>query len=96
MSTVTVVDPAAEAAARSGASLAPRRTSLQGARLALVDNSKHMAAEVLDEVEAQLKARFGVAEVARYRKANPSIPMPPEVLAKFATSYHGLVHGVAD
>lgn len=96
MSTVTIVDPAAELDAKAGEALAPRRRGLQGARIVLVDNSKHMAAEVLDEVEAQLKARFGVAEVARHRKPNPSIPTPPEVLSKFATSYHGLVHGVAD
>lgn len=95
MTTITIVDPAAEVDTASEA-LARRLGSLQGARLALIDNSKHMAAEVLDEVEALLKSRFGVKEVTRYRKANPSIPTPPDVLAKLAGSCDALVHGVAD
>jgi hypothetical protein len=62
----------------------------------MIDNSKHMAAELMAEVEGLLRSRYGVREFTRYRKANPSIPTPPDVLAGLASACDGVVHGVAD
>lgn len=95
MNTVTIVNPAAEDSATPEA-LARRLATLEGARVAVIDNSKHMAAELLAEVETLLQQRYGVKKVTRYRKANPSIPTPPEVLAGLMASNDALVHGVAD
>ena len=93
--TVAIVDPAADEAPHQLAG-AQRLATLSGIRLGMIDNSKHMAAELMAEVEAQLHERYGVREFTRYRKANPSVPTPPEVLAGLASSCDGIVHGVAD
>jgi hypothetical protein len=93
--TVTIVNPAAEdVATRRG--LAPRLTSLRGARVALIDNAKHNAQEFLDALEEALVRDYGVAGVERYRKASPSVPAPPEVLSRLVAACDAAVHGVAD
>ena len=93
--TITIVHPAAEDVARQLA-LAPRLTSLRGARLAIIDNSKHNADAFLRTLETLLVRDYGVGGVERYRKASPSIPTPPEILARLAESCDALVHAVAD
>jgi hypothetical protein len=90
-----IVHPAAEDIVRQ-LGLAPRLPSLRGARLALIDNSKHNADAFLRGLEAILVRDHGVERVERYRKTSPSIPTPPEILARLAESCDALVHGVAD
>jgi len=92
---VTIVHPAAEDVARR-LGLAPRLSSLQGARLGIIDNSKHNADTFLHTLEAILTRDYGIERVDRYRKASPSIPAPPEILSRLAQSCDALVHGVAD
>jgi hypothetical protein len=92
---VIVVDPAAEDTAHQSA-IAPRLKTLTGMRVGLIDNSKHMAEELLREVESLLRSRYGVATFSRYRKINPSVPTPPEVLADLVSRCDAVVHGVAD
>lgn len=94
--TVAIVDPAAEDEAPDQVVGARRLATLSGAHIAMIDNSKHMAAELMAEVEGLLRARYGVREFTRYRKANPSIPTPPDVLAGLVSRCDGVVHGVAD
>ncbi len=91
-----LVDPAAEESVVEQSSLAPRLESLAGARIALIDNSKHMVGPLLAEVEKLLKERYGIAGISYYRKKNPSIPTPPEVLRQLAGECVAVVHGVAD
>ncbi|MBI3965595.1 MAG: hypothetical protein HY329_08170 [Chloroflexi bacterium] len=92
---VTIVNPAAEDVVEPNV-LAPRLASLQGARVALVDNSKRMAGEFLDELDLLLRDRYGVAGCERYRKSSPSVPLPPEVMQGLLQSCDALVHAVAD
>ena len=93
--TIVIVDPAAEDSAAQE-KLARRLGTLAGTHIGIIDNSKHMAGELLQEVEHLLQLRYGVKEVTRYRKSNPSIPTPPDVLASLAASCSAVVHGVAD
>ena len=93
--TITIVHPAAEDIARQLA-LAPRLPSLRGARLAFIDNSKHNADAFLHTLETILTRDHGVERVERYRKTSPSVPTPPEILARMAESCDALVHAVAD
>ena len=93
--TITIVHPAAEDVARHLA-LAPRLPSLRGARLALIDNSKHNADAFLRTLETILTRDYGVERVERYRKTSPSVPTPPEILGRLAESCDALVHAVAD
>ena len=92
---VTIVHPGGEDP-RPRLALAPRLATLSGARIALIDNAKHMANIFLGELGRELRERYGVATLEVYRKANASIPTPPDVLSRLRRSYDGLVHGVAD
>ena len=92
---VLVVDPAAEDDVQKAA-LAPRLKTLEGARVGLIDNSKHMAEETLREIESLLRSRYGVSGFAHYRKSNASVPTPPEVLQDLTSKCDAFVHGVAD
>ena len=77
---IRVFDPTAEDAPATNSGAA-RLTSLEGRTIGLLDNSKFRVRELLDHVEAILRARFGVAQVLRFRKPDASRPAPPEILA---------------
>ncbi|MSQ55465.1 MAG: hypothetical protein EXR31_08870 [Betaproteobacteria bacterium] len=93
--TIVVVDPAAEDASVTLAA-APRLSGLAGTHVAMIDNSKHMAGELLLAIETLLQQRHGVRQVTRYRKSNASVPTPPAVLAGLIAACDAVVHGVAD
>lgn len=59
----------------------PRLQSLAGQTVALLDNGKFRVRELLDHVEALLRAQYGVARVVRLRKPDASRPAPPDVMA---------------
>jgi len=53
-------------------------------RIALIDDSKENAQELLGELVAVLHQRFGVAEVVSHRKPSASKPAAPETIAELA------------
>lgn len=67
---------------RDPVSPAPRLATLAGQRIGLLDIAKPRSREFLDRFEQVLYERGGVAEVVRLRKATPSRPAPPDVLAE--------------
>jgi hypothetical protein len=77
-------------------SLAGRLPALQGTRIGMINNSKHMAAEFLETVEALLRKQYGVEHFERYEKLNAAIPSPPEVIQRFVESCDAVIHGVGD
>lgn len=91
-----LVDPAAETAPAKQMQLAARLDTLQGAQIAILDNSKNMVGPLLEEVKKLLQERYGVAGISYYRKKNPSIPTPPDVLKRLAGECAAAVHGVSD
>ena len=56
--------------------LAPRLSSLAGKRLALLDNNKVNARELLTAFGEQLKAKFGITEIKMWRKPTSAAPAP--------------------
>src|SRR5262245_744554 len=92
---LTIVDPAAEDVTERRA-LAPRLASLRGARIALIDNSKHNADRFLDTLATLLVRDHGVAKVERYRKVRASVPMPEESSSSVAAGRGAAGAGVAD
>ena len=95
--TIRIVDPAAEIdAGAKTLAMAARLESLKGARIALIDNTKHMANRFLEATQTLLKSRYEVAGFEYYRKFSASVPTPPEVLDRLAGSCDALIHGVAD
>ena len=93
--TITIVNPAAEDVTER-LTPAPRVASLRGARVALIDNSKHNADRFLDTLATLLVRDHGVATIARYRKVSASVPTPPEILSRLLEASDAAVHGVAD
>lgn len=92
---ITIVNPAAEDITERFP-LALRVASLVGARVALIDNSKHNADRFLDTLATLLVRDHGVAKIERYRKVSASVPTPPEVLSRLLEGSDAAVHGVAD
>jgi hypothetical protein len=67
--TLTILHPGVETdASQASPRMAPRVASLQGARLALLDNSKLNAGATLAAVGRLLQQRYGVAQVRAWKK----------------------------
>jgi hypothetical protein len=64
--------------------LASRLETLAGARLGLLDNAKPNADAILGAIADRLLAEQGVAEVVRFRKRNPGMGAPAQVLDSLA------------
>ena len=94
-SMLRIVNPAAEDM-RPVLALAPRLATLEGATIALIDNTKHMAAVFLAEIRRVLEQKYRVKEFRYYRKAHASVPIPSEVMSELAGVCDGVIHGVAD
>ena len=93
--TIRVVDPAAEIESQS-LPLAARVESLQGLRIGIIDNSKHMAESFLEATKVLLEQRYKVSGFEYYRKFSASVPTPPEILDGMTRSCDAVIHGVAD
>jgi hypothetical protein len=74
--------------------LAPRRDTLAGARVALLDITKRRSDEFLDRVEARLRAHG--AEPFRVAKEIFSKPAEPELIRRIANRGDLAVEGLAD
>jgi hypothetical protein len=74
--------------------LAPRRTSLAGARVALLDITKRRGDEFLDRIEERLRASG--AETFRLAKQIFSKPAGPEIIRRIANRGDLAVEGLAD
>lgn len=77
---IRVLDPTAELAA-DAAGIPARLSSLQGCTIGLLDNGKIRVKELLDHIEAMLRAQHGVSAVIRLKKPDASRPAPEEVIA---------------
>lgn len=91
--TVTLLEPVADEAA-SQATLAPRAASLDGKVVGLLDNTKDLADQLLDEVKALLQRDFPAAEFRYFRKESVS-GARPELMEQVATC-HAVVAAVGD
>jgi hypothetical protein len=93
--TVTLLDPSAEDVPDEHP-LAARLTSLKGATIGLVDNTKHNSDLFLQDIETLLRDQYGVSHVVYRRKANANTPAPPDLIAEVATPCDAVIHAVAD
>ena len=74
--------------------LAPRRDTLAGARVALLDITKRRGDEFLDHIEQQLQAHG--AQTFRLAKQIFSKPADPEIIRQIANRGDLAVEGLAD
>lgn len=78
------------------ATLAPRRADLTGVRLGLLENTKHNAALLLDELAGRLEREHGAVAVLRRTKTAFALPMPAELREEFLAGCDAVLVGVGD
>ena len=83
--------------ATTGAPKAARRADLTGARIGLLENTKHNAELMLDEIAARLVAEHGAAGVVLRRTKHVfALPAPDELVAEFVDGCDVVITGVGD
>ena len=79
-----------------GLDLAPRRSDLSGARVGLMDNTKHNAALLLAEIGKLLASEHGATVTVRATKANFAAPAPEDLVERYRASCDVVLTGVGD
>lgn len=81
----------------SSTELAPRRADLNGARIGLLENTKHNAALLLDELGKLLVAEFPGATISvQETKQQFALPIPEEKLGALRDACDVVITGVGD
>ena len=83
MTRIRVLSPVGEVRAEN-ITAPPLPADLTGLTVGFIDNTKHNFDLLADGIGALLRARYAVKAVVRRRKANASVPAPPETLAELA------------
>ncbi|GAA4415798.1 UGSC family (seleno)protein [Georgenia halophila] len=94
-----ILDPTGRSAERvdQGTRHAQRRDDLTGARIGLLDNTKHNAMLFLREVGRLLTEEHGAAEVSIVEtKRNFSVPVDDEIVSRYRDSCDVVVTGIGD
>jgi hypothetical protein len=76
--------------------LAPRRTSLAGARVGLMDNTKHNAALLLAEIGKLLATEHGATVTVEATKANFAAPAEADLVERYRQGCDVVLTGVGD
>jgi hypothetical protein len=80
----------------AGQGLASRPATLDGLRLALLENTKTNAVQLLNEVAAELGRRYALASVTVYRKPSLTTPVAEDQLQEVARNSDVAIAGVGD
>jgi hypothetical protein len=95
-----ILDPTGRAGAttapRPGLELARRRPDLTGARVGLMDNTKHNAALLLAEIGSLLAAEHGATVTVEGTKANFAAPAPGDLVDRYREACDVVITGVGD
>jgi hypothetical protein len=94
-----ILDPtgrAGQTTEPAGLQLASRRRSLAGVRVGLLENSKHNAALLLQEIGALLVAEQSAAAAELSSKINFAAPVAADVVDRFRSECDVVVTGVGD
>lgn len=92
---IPVMDPRGETPA-ARVSMAPRPSGLGGKTIALVDNTKINAGNLLDKLSSLLAAEVEPARIARYSKTDATRPAPPDLIAQIAGECDVAVLAIGD
>lgn len=88
------LSPTGHRAVQQGA-LAPRRHTLQGATVGLLDNTKRNSKPLLAAIGRELKEHYGVEDVIELSKPSASLPVAGDQLDRLARC-HVIIAGVGD
>jgi hypothetical protein len=92
---ITVLNPTAAPMVREFRR-APRLATIEGATIALLNNSKANADVFLDELAGVLRERYRVGEVLFAGKSSSSKIAPSALLDDLAVRAHGIITGIGD
>ena len=92
---IPVMDPRGETPPAS-VSMAPRAPTLDGKTIALVDNTKINAGNLLDKLSSLLAAEVEPARIARYSKPDATRPAPPVLISQIANECDIAVLAIGD
>jgi hypothetical protein len=95
MSRIRVLSPIGEVR-REEFAAPPLPADLTGRTVGFIDNTKHNFDRLADAIGVLLRERHGVKAVVRRRKANASVPAPPETLAELAKQCDVVFAGSGD
>ncbi len=95
MSRIRILSPVGEVR-REAFAVPPLPADLAGRTVGFIDNTKHNFDRLADEIGVLLRERYGVKAVVRRRKANASVPAPPETLAELAKQCDVVFAGSGD
>lgn len=90
-----LLDPTTEATAQTIAYV-PRPATLEGKRVALIENTKFNSDRLLAKIGDILKTEYGVAEARLWRKKNASVPAHEEIIAEVKKTCDVMVAGIGD
>jgi hypothetical protein len=91
-----LLDPTGDSGLASDTGLQPRLRSLQGLRVALLENTKPNGAVLLHAVGRELQLRYGVREVRMFRKGYFGTPVEESVVQQILRDSDFAVAGIGD
>ncbi len=92
---IPVMDPRGETPAAS-VSMAPRGPGLHGKTIALVDNTKINAGNLLDKLSALIAGEVEPARIVRFSKTDATRPAPPELVRQITQQCDAAVLAIGD
>jgi hypothetical protein len=90
-----IVDPTSRRGVEQG-TLAPRKGSLEGATVGLLNSTKRNSDILLAAIGVELRERYGVKEVIEVAKPTFSLPAPSALVDELAAKCDAIVTGVGD
>ena len=92
---IPIMDPRGETPAAS-VSMAPRAPVLEGKTIALVDNTKINAGNLLDKLSSLLQAEVEPDRIVRFSKTDATRPAPPALIAQISDECDAAVLAIGD
>jgi hypothetical protein len=91
-----LLDPTGDSDLATDTQLRPRLRSLQGLRVALLENTKPNGAVLLQQVGRELQDNYGVREVRMFRKGYFGTPVEESVVQQILRNSDFAVAGIGD
>ncbi len=92
---IELLDPTTEATVQTIA-YAPRPRSLEGKRVALVQNTKYNSDRLLLRIGEILRTEYGAAETRMWSKRNASVPAHDAIIEEVRQTSDVMVAGIGD
>ena len=92
---IPMMDPRGETPAAS-VSMAPRSSGLDGKTIALVDNTKINAGNLLDKLSSLLQEDLESTRIVRFSKTDATRPAPPDLIRQITEECDATVLAIGD